>query len=229
MTDGPTPRLQELVEKARYQAAIRESFAPAVLIQDISADASLDPVMMVDVLSALRADCTVDGPRWVMRPGVRRKVLGDVGPDPADKTAATPVEDALAGKGIFAPANLTPLITDPGDTDLQQIVATLDRAGPTAPAYGLLVGLRAALNTQSQSRRTDEILAKGFFGREVELGHAADWVATPSMHRPCGPGISRGCRASANPICWKRCCKLPGLRKNRCSSVLILTGSPLMC
>ncbi|MFG5384610.1 ATP-binding protein [Yoonia sp. R2-816] len=180
-------QVQAMLDIARLSAALQKRFRPADLMAEVTEGADLsDPVLMIDVLSLLREDCVVDGDHWIMRPSPRRKVLA------AEKgrtglgvgTTLTPVQQALEGVGDFEPDRLDALMAEPGDTDLAALAATLDQAGPNAPAYEQLVALRAALNGQKQSRRNDEILEKGFFGREEALRDLADWLAHPQQKQP---------------------------------------------
>ncbi len=180
-------QVQAMLDIARLSAALQKRFRPADLMAEVTQGADLsDPVLIIDVLSLLREDCVVDGDHWIMRPSPRRKVLA------AEKgrtglgvgTTLTPVQQALEGVGDFEPGRLDALMAEPGDTDLAALAATLDQAGPNAPAYEQLVALRAALNGQKQSRRNDEILEKGFFGREDALRDLADWLAHPQQKQP---------------------------------------------
>ncbi len=180
-------QVQAMLDIARLSAALQKRFRPADLMAEVTQGADLsDPVLMIDVLSLLREDCVVDGDHWIMRPSPRRKVLaaenGRTGLGVG--TTLTPVQQALEGVGDFEPARLDALMAEPGDADLAALAATLDQAGPNAPAYEQLVALRAALNGQKQSRRNDEILEKGFFGREDALRNLADWLAHPQQKQP---------------------------------------------
>lgn len=181
------PDLDTLVAAARQFAAVQDAFAPeAALTAALGPRARSEPILAARVLSALRQDCTVDtlsgAETWEMRPGPRRKTLADG----AQATVAdTPVADALAGRGAFAPAALDRLITgEAAGAAMESAAVTLDRAGPAAPGFDRLVRLKGLLNRRRAEERTDARLAGGFFGRETELARLADWIAGPQAGPP---------------------------------------------
>lgn len=188
-----------LTGQVRAWAAYRGPFDPAEALRAvIGTPVGADPLLVARVLAALRSDCVIlpgpEGERWDLRPGPRRKQLsglagtGDAPDTPevgdAPDAPDTPVARALRGQAPYGPADLGALVADAGPVEaLRDAVATLDRAGPGAPGYPLLTPLRAALNTGLAVRRSDEILAPGFFGREDERFRIAGWIARP-QHEP---------------------------------------------
>lgn len=191
----PGPDFDALTEAARRYAALQGAFAPEAAVKAAMGDRSTtDPILAARVLSSLRKECTVErgttGETWLMRPGARRKTLGGASSATdwiAERAepAATPVQEALAGQGDFAPDALDAMIAGGAEPErLGTIAVALDRAGPSAPGFGRLVQIRSALNAARAEARSEALLAGGFFGREAELARLADWIAHPQEKPP---------------------------------------------
>lgn len=189
------PDFEALTQAARRYAALQGAFSPEAALKAAMGDrATSDPILAARVLSSLRKDCTVErgtsGEMWLMRPGARRKTLGETaaGSDWVAASAApsdAPVQAALAGRGDYAPEALDAMIAGGAAAErLGAIAVALDRAGPSAPGFGRLIQIRSALNAARAEARTDALLVGGFFGREAELARLADWIAHPQEAPP---------------------------------------------
>ncbi|MHC9234801.1 AAA family ATPase [Pseudooceanicola sp. 502str34] len=181
-------------------AALQGEFSPREALT-ATGTALIDPFKVAGLLSVLRAACTLrieaGHELWLMRARPRRAQLA--GMDRARLTGATPIEEALLGRGAFAPESVAREMaegTDPAALDA--LVVPLARAGVLAPAAALLPGLRARLNALQGVARNDAQLASGFYGREAELRRMADWIKAPlekpparALHVSGLPGIGK--------------------------------------
>lgn len=189
------PQFQALADALRRYAATRDAFDPMAALHEVAGEVVLDDkILLVELLSDLRPDCTIEagekGDLWLMRPGPRRKLLEVMDPEivatqKGDGDGQSALQDAVAGSGHFAPEAIDRIVATPSDpTLLNELAVTLDRAGPTAPGFGKLVAVRSVLNTLRQSQQTDTALAAGFFGRKAELDALRDWINTPQEKTP---------------------------------------------
>jgi hypothetical protein len=214
--------LESLRVRLSQQAALMTQFRPQDLLRQVAAaELQSTPLLATQALAALRGDCMVetasDGEIWTMRPGSRRKVLGDSAAPPDTSTGDSEIARALAGEGDYAPDALDAVIRDGADLKRLQVMATaLDRAGKSAPGHDLLSALRARLNHAQTVKQTDTALQAGFFGREAELAAAGKWITAPqssppltSLHVSGLPGVGKSyllerivqiARRESNPI-----------------------------
>ncbi|OAN70688.1 hypothetical protein A8B78_04340 [Jannaschia sp. EhC01] len=192
---GSAPEFQSFVDGLRRFAAMHDAFDPMTALREVAGEAAFeDKILMVELLSELRPDCSIEageeGDLWLMRPAARRKVLGRMDPETVaakDQTVEAPsaFQAAVAGSGHFSPEAIDRLVTGPSDpTLLNEVAVTLDRAGPAAPGFGKLVAVRSVLNSLRQAQRTDVALAAGFFGRESELAALREWVNNAQEKTP---------------------------------------------
>lgn len=186
---GTSSEIKSLADGLRRYAAMADAFDPVAALHEVAdAETIADPLVLVEVLSSLRPDCTIekgaDGDRWLMRPGARRKVLAQMGSTSVlgaseAKQAPTSVKAAVAGDGSFAPDEIDRIVGEEADpVILTDMVVALERAGPNAPGFDKLVAVRSALNRVRQADRNDNTLATGFFGRQEELKRLDDWIRT---------------------------------------------------
>lgn len=189
------PRIQPLALALRRFAAMHDAFDPMeALRKAVGETAFEDKILMVELLSELRPDCSIEagekGDLWLMRPAVRRKVLQAMDPETAatgETTTEVPsvFQAAISGSGDYAPDAIDRIVAaPPNPAALKALAVTLDRVGPTAPGFGKLVAVRSVLNTLRQAQRTDVALAAGFFGRDAELTALRDWINDTQVKAP---------------------------------------------
>jgi hypothetical protein len=168
---------------AKY-AALSGPFDPFDAIEFVCGpDIFADTLLITRLLTALQALCSVDrtktGEVWLLRPGIRHKVMGDIEPEEALSLAAsdTPVVQALLGHDSYGSDALAAMVDAPPDEEtLTTMAIALDRAGPNAPGAESLSAVRSLLNTAQQVRQTNDALAAGFFGRVDELEQLRNWI-----------------------------------------------------
>ena len=117
----------ELREALYLRAALVNDFLPRDLLQEVvPAERADDILLQAQLMSALRADCTIEGETWQLRPIPRRKVLSAhrEGLDLPD----TEIGSALRGENAYAPETLGRMIENTVEIDmLARAVATLEQ------------------------------------------------------------------------------------------------------
>lgn len=240
----PIPELDMLVANLRRHAALSGQFDPAKALREVAGEAFYaDPLLMAEAMSALEADCMVVSAKekgnvtWEMRPSVRRKVLAALEPDEVEVSDAEDnlIVQARSGAGAFRPDKLQQLAEQRSDlSELEQAMAVVEKAGPSAPGFDILPTLASAANMAEQIRRSDRKLAAGFFGRDAELAQICSWLETPTdapvtaLHVSGAPGLGKSMlieraiqklRETANPVLVQLDFARPGLRVVRPLSV----------
>jgi hypothetical protein len=198
-------QLREGLKAAMRFAATRKTFTPRDAVEAASKvlQDKLTPLTIARLLAELNkvVQEVSSGPVWSLRNGPRHGVL---------KTIETPEEDtsvarALRGDEPFSQENIERLIAETPDLPdeaqlerIEEIADELDRAGPSAPAYPLLVRLRGVMNRVDAARRAQTMLSREFFGREKELARLLDWCSQPQEKTPVSalfitglPGIGK--------------------------------------
>lgn len=142
-------------------------------------------------------------PVWSLRNGPRHGVLKTIETPEED----TPVARALRGDEPFSQETIERLIAETPDLPeqdqlkrIEEISDDLDRAGPSAPAYPLLVRLRGVMNRVDAARRANAMLSREFLaGRRnwPACSTGARGLRKKHLSAPCS---SPACRASANPF-----------------------------
>ncbi|MEX0364560.1 MAG: AAA family ATPase [Ruegeria sp.] len=183
------PQNRDLLDKLRWVAAVSGTFNPVSALMEIGgAELAETPTRMLDIVSLLRPDCTVERDDkqdlWLMRNSVRRKVLSRPSPFGVGGTYSerpTEVEQALAGTGPYAPDSIDGHIEATQEAEpLLDLIQVLDRAGPGAPGYSRVAALRGAVNRLQQAQANERALETGFFGRDTELDTIKEWLSSPS-------------------------------------------------
>lgn len=174
----------ELREALYLRAALVNDFLPRDLLQEVvPAERADDILLQAQLMSALRADCTIEGETWQLRPIPRRKVLSAhrEGLDLPD----TEIGSALRGENAYAPETLGRMIENTVEIDmLARAVATLEQAGPAAPGHGQLLALSSKLDRARRDRATDNLLGDGFVGRDNEVDRLLAVLDTPERSAP---------------------------------------------
>ncbi|WP_448625262.1 AAA family ATPase [Geodermatophilus sp. URMC 64] len=189
------PDLQE--QELRDYAALSGVFDPGEALRAVQGGVP-DPDRLVELSAHLARVCDTRQGAWLMRGVERRWALADVenrrgiadavawrrGLGAADGETGE-LLDALVGAGECAPAAVRGTVAAGGPRDaLARLAVALDRAGPPAPAAGLLDDVRAALARLDADERRSTLLAGGVVGRDDELAAIAAWLRTPAVAPP---------------------------------------------
>ncbi|MGX1495030.1 hypothetical protein ACSSV1_000051 [Labrenzia sp. MBR-25] len=198
-------QLAEGLKAAMRFAATRKTFTPRDAVEAASKvlQDKLTPLTIARLLAELNkvVQEVSSGPVWSLRNGARHGVLKSIETPEED----TPVARALRGDEPYSQESIERLIAETPDLPAQNqlkriedISDELDRAGPSAPAYPLLVRLRGVMNRVDAARRAQTMLSREFFGREKELARLLDWCNRPQEKTPVSalfitglPGIGK--------------------------------------
>lgn len=198
-------QLAEGLKAAMRFAATRKTFTPRDAVEAASKvlQDKLTPLTIARLLTELNKVVLEisSEPVWSLRNGPRHGVLKTIETPEED----TPVARALRGDEPFSQETIERLIAETPDLPeqdqlkrIEEISDDLDRAGPSAPAYPLLVRLRGVMNRVDAARRANAMLSREFFGREKELARLLDWCARPQEKTPVSalfitglPGIGK--------------------------------------
>jgi hypothetical protein len=184
-------QLTEGLKAAMRFAATRKTFTPRDAVEAASKvlQDKLTPLTIARLLAELKkvVQEVSSEPVWSLRNGPRHGILKSIETPEED----TPVARALRGDEPFSQDSIERLIAETPDLPdedhlkrIENISSELDRAGPSAPAYPLLVRLRGVMNRVDAARRAQTMLSREFFGREEELARLLDWCARPQEKTP---------------------------------------------
>lgn len=199
-------QLTEGLKAAMRFAATRKTFTPRDAVEAASKvlQDKLTPLTIARLLTELHkvVQEVSSEPVWSLRNGPRHGVLKTIETPPDEDT---PVARALRGDEPFSQASIERLIAETPDLPdqdrlarIEEISDELDRAGPSAPAYPLLVRLRGVMNRLDAARRSEAMLGREFLGRDKELARLLDWCANGQEKTPVSalfitglPGIGK--------------------------------------
>jgi hypothetical protein len=196
MMRSPDHEITEPVALARRFAALSGSFDPQSLVH-VLGDVSTSVVLGVTADLADACDTGSEGGGWLMRASARQREIDRWGNEgeldeaiewrrtlPVD-VATEDLLDALVGSGNYEESAVQETIAGDAERDtLNRIAVALDRAGERAPAHGALEAVRSALGRLDARERSEAMLRRGFYGRELELAQIAEWLTKPALARP---------------------------------------------
>lgn len=201
-----------LANPALMYAALSGPFAPQQALQQLNLTDGARQLAMAASLLADACDIQPAGSsnRWLMRTPVRHALLSSLGSDQlAVEVAARQTFDpdpetadllgALLNQAPLQREAIKAILQAPGDpVQLERVILALDRAGVLAPACDLLPQARSALAEWQRRRMRQQVLERGFFGRDAQLHQIRRWLAQPSRSQPVGclfitgaPGIGK--------------------------------------
>ena len=185
---APPPGLDAVLE----YAALSGKFEPVEALAEVK---EASPADMAEIASALAMACDTNPDQsgaWVMHGPRRRQILSDLMASGRLfeavarrrlrnlDDAAMDLLDALGGVGDFARAKLLRVMRAAKDRGwIARVATALDRAGELAPAAPLLGAARNTLAALERELRRDELVERGFFGRDGELAEIARRLETP--------------------------------------------------
>lgn len=197
------------IQHARWFAALSGRFDPkdalkASVPSDLTADTETAAIKVASQLS-LNCDTHADGggSHWLMRSPDRRWLIELLRKEnrldeaiawrntqtPFD-AAAQDIISALRGTDELSIAALEATLATVDDRpesrrrELERLAYALEWAGPTAPGYGMLERLGAAINRADDRHRSDTLLAHGFQGRNEQRMALHDWLTSPPKAPP---------------------------------------------